>query len=286
MRHRPVSVEDQGRACARLHEKGRRVGVPPEVLGVRGAVEVAVHLGDHQVRHLAHLPGERLPDGHHLPREAAPRCVDQEEDVLVGPQDHLLEGLADDDHGVTLLRLRQGLRLRQRLPDPALEGVNALLPLVVDVLLPLLQPPDLRGGALVERELHGVHVLRSHNLEDFEHPGALRDLREDRTVHAAAGVLLRRGLPERVPVQRQHEVHDAPGPAQGPVVLRRLPVLEPHQVRVRAVRREPLRQLRLLHAVDRRDRHLAAVRPDLLHGTLQLRVEISPQRVLRGVEVH
>ena len=35
-----------------------------------------------------------------------------------------------------------------------------------------------------------VHVLRSHNLEDFEHPGALRDLREDRTVHAWANMYI------------------------------------------------------------------------------------------------
>mmetsp|Transcript_8732 Transcript_8732/g.23376 ORF Transcript_8732/g.23376 Transcript_8732/m.23376 type:complete len:252 (+) Transcript_8732:283-1038(+) len=235
--------------------------------------------------HLRHLPGEGLPDRNHLPRETAPGRVDEEEDVLVGPQDQVLEGLADDDRGVARLRLRQGLRLREEPPHPMLESIDVGLASVVHGLLPLLQPPDIRLLAIVEGELHGVHVLRGYDLQHLVHLGGLGDHRIDRAVDTLANLLLGRGLPERIPVQCQHEVHDVLRLAQCPVVLRRLPVLEPHEVRVRAVGYKPFRKLRLLQYVHRRDRHLAAEVPDLPHGALQLGVQVGPARILRRVEV-
>mmetsp|Transcript_38777 Transcript_38777/g.77240 ORF Transcript_38777/g.77240 Transcript_38777/m.77240 type:complete len:276 (-) Transcript_38777:179-1006(-) len=236
------------------------------------------------------MPCHGLPGRHEFPGKAAPCRIDQEEHVLVRLQDDFLERLPDDDDRVSLHRLWQRLGLCELVAHPMIQRLHRLLARIrvggVLVALALLEPPDDGVGTFLEAYSNCVHVLRSHDLEDLVHRRSLWDLCEQYAIGTLHCLLLRRGWLDRVAVQREDEVQNGLRLAQRTVVLRRLAMAEPHQLREGPIRGILRREQRVRLDTDLSERDIASVGLGLPHCVLQLDLMVGPLRVRRIIKVN
>mmetsp|Transcript_128332 Transcript_128332/g.357234 ORF Transcript_128332/g.357234 Transcript_128332/m.357234 type:complete len:286 (+) Transcript_128332:75-932(+) len=246
-----VTVKDGGPPLAGAHVQDRGVRRPAEVLRVRRAVPVAVHLGHHKVGHSRGDPREGLPRREELSREAAPGSIHKQHDVLFLAEHKLLEGLPDhhhragiDDRATALWRLWWGLRPGKPPSNPVLNRSGRGLTTVPDRLPIVGMPCDDILVTVEEVDSEGVHVQRGHDLECLVHRRRLADLGENGPVVDAGLVGLLDGL-DRTPVQGHHEIRDVLGCPEAPVVLRRFTVQEPQQLGEAAVRHVALGEVLL-----------------------------------------